>query len=241
MPRIRSLKPEFFKDEDLATLPIATRYFFEGLWCCADKAGRLEDRPRYLKVEIFPYDDVDVESMLQQLAQPNVQDRPKKQFIKRYEVEGKRYIQILEFNKHQAPHHTEKESTIPQLHGELTVPLACANSNSRDCAESLYESLYNKHTAHGEHSNGESTVNQSKNFDAFWAAYPKRKNRGRAEKAFKKLKPDDGLMEEIIKAINQAKKSPQWVKDNGQFIPYPETWLNAKGWLDEYEVPKESW
>jgi len=242
MPRIRSLKPEFFKDEDLATLPIATRYFFEGLWCCADKAGRLEDRPKYLKVEIFPYDDEqDVESMIQQLEHPNIPERPNKQFIQRYEVDGRKYIQILEFSKHQSPHHTEKESTIPVAHGEQTVTLSCANSNSRDCAESLYESLYNKHTAQAEHSNGELTVNHSKRFDEFWAAYPKRKNRGRAEKAFNKLRPDDVLMAEIIQAISLAKKTPQWTKENGQFIPYPEKWLNAKGWLDEYEATKETW
>jgi len=179
--------------------------------------------------------------MIQQLEHPNIPERPNKQFIQRYEVDGRKYIQILEFSKHQSPHHTEKESTIPVAHGEQTVTLSCANSNSRDCAESLYESLYNKHTAQAEHSNGELTVNHSKRFDEFWAAYPKRKNRGRAEKAFNKLRPDDVLMAEIIQAISLAKKTPQWTKENGQFIPYPEKWLNAKGWLDEYEATKETW
>jgi len=49
MARIRSLKPDFFKDEDLAVLPFEARLLFEGLWCYADKEGRLEDRPKYLK------------------------------------------------------------------------------------------------------------------------------------------------------------------------------------------------
>lgn len=110
MPRIRYLKPDFFKDEDLAKLPYETRLFFEGLWCFADKAGRLEDRPERLKAEIFPYDSIDVKKCLEQLAQ-------KKQgsgqpFINRYSVNGQQYIQILNWF-HQKPHHTEKESTIP--------------------------------------------------------------------------------------------------------------------------------
>ena len=52
MARIRSLKPEFFKDEDLALLPFEARILYSGLWCYADREGRLEDRPKYLKADI---------------------------------------------------------------------------------------------------------------------------------------------------------------------------------------------
>jgi hypothetical protein len=121
MARIRGIKPEFFKDEDLACLPIEARLFFIGLWCFADKSGRLEDRPKYLKVEIFPYDNYDVENLLQILADPKITDRPNKVFIRRYEVNGRKYIDIPEFSKHQGIHHTERESTIPEFNGYLTV------------------------------------------------------------------------------------------------------------------------
>jgi hypothetical protein len=73
-----------------------------------------------------------------------------------------------------------------------------------------------------------------KNFEIFWQAYPKKRNKGQAEKAFKKAAPDEQLMAEILTAIERAKKSAQWLKDNGQFIPYPATWLNARGWEDEF-------
>ncbi|MCJ7828729.1 MAG: hypothetical protein MUP81_03190 [Dehalococcoidia bacterium] len=110
MARIRYLKPDFFKDEDLAKLPYETRLFFAGLWGQADKAGRLQDRSERLKVEIFPYDAVDVEKCLQQLSlNKATSGQP---FINRYSVNGQKYIQILNWY-HQKPHHTEKESTIP--------------------------------------------------------------------------------------------------------------------------------
>lgn len=111
MARIRYLKPDFFKDEDLAKLPVETRLFFAGLWCLADRAGRLEDRPGRLKIEIFPYDDIDVERCLQQLAEPKKNSG--QPFINRYQTDKQRYIQIINWNKHQRPHHTEKESQIP--------------------------------------------------------------------------------------------------------------------------------
>ena len=103
MPRIRYLKPDFFKDEDIATLPFECRLFYEGLWVFADKAGRLEDRPARLKAEIFPYDNVDAEKCLDLLSKPK--SGSGQPFINRYATEGQRFIQINTFLKHQRPHH----------------------------------------------------------------------------------------------------------------------------------------
>ena len=121
MPRRRSLSPEFFKDEDLACLPFEARLLFQGLWCYADRAGRLEDRPKYLKAELFPYDKVDVEKLITLLASPQCTDRPTKVFIRRYAVDDRNYLEIPEFTKHQTPHHTEHKSRIPEFNGSLTV------------------------------------------------------------------------------------------------------------------------
>ncbi len=70
-------------------------------------------------------------------------------------------------------------------------------------------------------------------FDWFWSAYPKKKSKGQAEKIWSKLNPDSELVEKILSALDTAKRSNDWMKDGGQFIPYPSTWLNAKGWEDE--------
>lgn len=105
MARIRSLKPSFFKNEDLAALTPWHRLCFQGLWCHADRDGRLEDRPRRLKAEIFPYDEIDVEPLLSGLADAG--------FIVRYEAEGSKYISIPTFTKHQIPKRDERRSTIP--------------------------------------------------------------------------------------------------------------------------------
>jgi len=116
MARIRYIKPDFFDDEDLAELPCEIRLFFAGLWCYADKAGRLEDRPLKLKVKIMPYSpDFDAEKALQILSQHKKHSPDKSPFIVRYEVENNKYIQILKWEKHQKPHHTEAESVIPPM------------------------------------------------------------------------------------------------------------------------------
>ena len=83
--------------------------------------------------------------------------------------------------------------------------------------------------------NPNSTEQLSNQFDAFWQAYPKKKSKGQAEKAFVKINPDEQFLATMLAAIEQAKKSGDWLKEDGKYIPYPATWLNAKGWEDEYK------
>lgn len=76
-------------------------------------------------------------------------------------------------------------------------------------------------------------------FATFWAAYPKKKSKGQALSAWKKLKPDSSLQALILKAVEAQKRSPDWQKDKGQFIPYPATWLNAMAWEDEVSTEQK--
>jgi hypothetical protein len=69
-------------------------------------------------------------------------------------------------------------------------------------------------------------------FEQFWEAYPKKRSKGQAEKAWEKINPDDELLQTILNAVEGAAQGADWLKNNGQFIPHPATWLNAKGWLD---------
>ncbi len=50
------------------------------------------------------------------------------------------------------------------------------------------------------------------------------------------MKPDEGLFQTIMTAIERQKQSEQWIRDNGQYIPMPSTWLNQRRWNDEMEI-----
>jgi hypothetical protein len=73
----------------------------------------------------------------------------------------------------------------------------------------------------------------SSRFAQFWDAYPKKKAKGDAEKAFKALKVSEIMLEIMLAAIALQRMSTDWTKDRGQFIPHPATWLRAKRWDDE--------
>jgi uncharacterized protein YdaU (DUF1376 family) len=73
-------------------------------------------------------------------------------------------------------------------------------------------------------------------FVIFYKAYPKKKAKGAALRAWNKIPNACELLPEMLSAIEQQKKSPGWLKDNGQFIPHPATWLHDQGWLDEIDI-----
>lgn len=106
----------------LADLSPLHRLFFVALWTQADKAGRLEDDTKKIKVTCLPYDDCDVNQILDDLQ--SHADR----LIIRYVVDEKKYIQINGFELHQRPHHTERASVIPPLNNRHKT----VNSRLRD-------------------------------------------------------------------------------------------------------------
>ncbi|MFW9088239.1 DnaT-like ssDNA-binding domain-containing protein [Pseudomonas sp. P2758] len=113
MARARNIKPGLFSNELLVELPAFDRLAFIGLWCLADREGRLEDRVKRIKIELFPCDDYDVDAGLSRLAAAG--------FISRYQAAGQSVIEIVNFQKHQSPHGSEKDGTLPDINGYLTV------------------------------------------------------------------------------------------------------------------------
>lgn len=103
--RARNIKPGFWKNEELVELPFETRLLFIGLWNLADREGRIENRPKRIKIEIFPADDVDIAQGITRLSEAGL--------VKVYQARGKNCIEVVNFKKHQNPHHREAPSDLP--------------------------------------------------------------------------------------------------------------------------------
>ena len=183
MARARNFKPGFFRDAALVELPVETRLLFPGLWTLADRAGRLEDKPKQIKMEIYPADNFDVDVMLIQLQTAGL--------IIRYEVDGKRFIQIKNFLKHQNPHRDEKESEIPEPleHCASTVQAQCEHGVNRastynlspDCLNLVAESNQPKVKTRAAAKVLEPYPDE---FEESWNSYPRTKDASKRD-AFK--------------------------------------------------------
>ena len=259
MSRTRAIKPSFFDNERLGELAPLARLLFIGLWCEADRAGRLEDRPKRLRKTLLGYDNVtddDVDDMLAELQ--------KADFIQRYQVDSNYYIAVINFIKHQNPHPKEKPSVIPTpperqiisaaqgndevvplhgkdvpLHGkymarqEQEMPLSIPSVIYSFCTPPTPPTSDDEELTKAGRAKKEPRSSQKDEFNTFWAACPKKVGKGAAEAAWRKLKPDATLTATILAAVERSKQSRQWLRDGGQYIPNPATWLNQRRWEDE--------
>lgn len=117
MPRIRSIKPDFFKSEDVSALPLRARLTWIGLWTHCDDHGRYKDSARLIKGDIWSLDDVSLRDIDEDLAGLEAERR-----IARYEVDGKRFLAIVNWHAHQAINRPSK----PRYPGP-PVPLGSAD------------------------------------------------------------------------------------------------------------------
>jgi hypothetical protein len=248
MPRARNIKPGFFKNEELVEIPFEYRLLFVGLWMLADRAGRMEDRPKRIKMEVFPADEVDIDAGLNVLQARG--------FLIRYEVNGGRYIQVLNFEKHQSPHVKESPSLLPAPDEHQTSPVQAPDQPDINPPDSLNPSSLNPSSLNPSSLNpsslnpdvliAESLQNPSsaaptepgpkreplaEGFAEFWDAYPKKVEKKAALAAWK-AKKLNGHAQEVIDHVRQrATQDKSWLDG---FVPSPKRFIRDERWKDEY-------
>ena len=114
-----------------------------------------------------------------------------------------------------------EKNELLQMYDKSTTDLSNIKDRDKDIIKDIDNNIY------------------TQNFEKFWKAYPKKRDKGNAEKWFKKHKPSEKLTNIMIEKIERFKDTQDWKKQDGQFIPYPTTWLNAKMWEDEFKTDSE--
>lgn len=206
--RARNIKPGFWKNEELAEIPYEARLLFIGLWAMADREGRLEDRPKRIRAEIFPFDSINVEKLLDVITL--------RDFILRYTINEKPYIQIINFNKHQNPHPHEARSTIP--------PCNDIKRNVMLNPSSLNPDTMNPDTPRRD---------MAREFDLVWASYPKRIGKKAAERFYRasvKTPEDAELLGLAMRNYLRSERVKAGYVQNGS------TWFN--NWRDWIRDPE---
>ena len=113
--RIRTIKPEFWRSEDIAALSIEDRLLFIGLWSYVEDNGVGRDEPQLIQCDLYPLDTFTEASVrthggLMRLSQQGL--------ITRFEgPDGRRYLQINSWDKHQKINRPSKPR-FPQYNAE---------------------------------------------------------------------------------------------------------------------------
>jgi hypothetical protein len=104
------------------------------------------------------------------------------------------------------------------------------------CATALRERAQNAHSVDEPKDSKDRAGDMPKQmqalFDTFWKAYPKKRNKGDARKAWKQIQPSSELLTKMLSALERAKTCDGWIEEGGRYIPYPASWLRAEGWED---------
>lgn len=226
MPRARNIKPAFFKNEDLVELPFETRLLFVGLWTLADRAGKLEDRPKRIKMEVYPADNVDVDAGLDELNDAGL--------IVRYRVNDQQLILIPKFTDHQNPHKNEAPSVLPDPDsGNYASSTVQAPEQDAPRPEALG---LNPDSLNPESSkNHRSSATAPDRFADFWSVYPKKVKKQDARKKWKARKLDAKADQIIADVQTRTAKDGRWLDG---FVPDPTTYINGSRWEDALEPPR---
>ena len=149
--------------------------------------------------------------------------------IQRYGADGGLFLQVACFDEHQPGLNKAKrtKSKFPE-----------PPSISREPREIPSQGKGREGKGSEEEDNGRELrdAQEQPAFEVFWDAYPRKVGKPKAESAFRKVNPSGPVLEAMLVAIVTQKRSAQWTRDGGEFIPHPATWLNQRRWEDE--LPK---
>ncbi len=232
--RIRSIKPEFWRSDDIASLDWETRLLFIGLWSYVDDNGVGRDEERLLRADLFPLED-DPRETLATISR-GLQELSRRGLILRYEVEKRRFLEIESWARHQRIDKPNKERypRFDRDRGTLAEP-------SRDTRETLApgtEEQGNRGTGdQGAGSSAPSPRDISSAFDAAWTHWPKKVEKKASLEKFKqaiKKLPLPELVEHITVFGQRYAETT-----DRQFVPALDAWLNGERWTDELpEAPR---
>jgi hypothetical protein len=227
--RIRSIKPEFWRSDDIASLSWADRLLFIGLWSYVDDNGVGRDVDKLIVADLFPLED-DPRDTLATVSR-GLSNLSAAGLIERYDVDRKPYLHIASWDNHQRIDKPNK-ARYPLPTCGNAVPRDTPATPSRDTldipAPGAVEQRNRGTREQGRQTRRTQPASEDVEFDLFWAAYPRRDAKGTARAAWAKAvrKADPTA---IITAAQSYADDPN--REPG-FTALPASWLNAERWED---------
>lgn len=238
MARIRSLKPEFWSDQKLARmLSRDARMLYLGLWNLADEHARCMGDPRWIKGQVFPYEDDLTPERVGELLDELVRARR----AHRYIIDADVYLYLPRLADHQRLEPDKVPSRLPEpdpcsdLHTQVRADKSAPDSDESALARAFAGS---REQVAGSKGQGKTSSPAPSAADAefaeFWTAYPRKVGKGHARKVWDRIaKATRGAVIEGARRVAADPNLP-----GREFIPHPATWLTRTGWEDEPFPPR---
>lgn len=243
--RIRTVKPDFWKSEDVAELSWDARLVWIGLWNYVEDNGVGKSSPQLITGELFSLDEGPVATLarvIRALDELSARGR-----IIRYEWRDVKLLYVVGFDSHQRIDRPSKghgwpaPSTIPGPPASSVDLLDEDSTNARrglDAVVVVGVVEGEKHwSANADHTQPEVVrIDLNACFEEFWEVYPRKVARVAAKasygRAVRRAKP-----ETILAAAARYRDDPN---RTAQYTAHPTTWLNQGRWDDEPQPERVS-
>lgn len=237
--RMRTIKPEFWRDEKIKQQTREHRLLLAGLYSYVDDNGVGLDDYRQIAADLFALEDDPVE--VREFVREGLARLSRGFLITRYTVCGVAYLYINEWpelqkidkpNKPRYPLPSNEAASVSCDNKDIRETLARDSRDPREGPSPGTGEQGNRGTGEEKTRSSEMSKSEPDRFDEFWSAYPKRVGKQAAIKAWRnaiKLASPDT----IIAGAQRYAESRRG--EDPKFTAHPSTWLNAGRWDDEQQ------
>ena len=228
----RLIKESICASESIDNLSPFQETFFYRLIVNCDDFGRMDARLDILASKLYPLRRTMPTGKIKDALQALVKER----MVDTYEVNGKPYLQLINWNKYQQIRAKKSKYPAPDTNGKQMISddIKCPRNPIQ--SESNTESESNTNTIQARAREDE----RNDGFTRFWDAYP-RKNGGDIQQAFMEylhVTRDLGVdPETLIAAVEEQKK--KITPESMRYVPGAEKWLKNRGWMEKQPEPEK--
>jgi len=244
--RIRSIKPEYWRSEDISQLTVEDRLLFIGMWSYVDDNGVGIDRLATVAADLFAGDiERDASETFARVSR-GLQNLSGAGLIARYEVDGKRFLHVTNWASHQRidkpnkaryPLPTSNNAVFPEVSRE------CRETHAPGAGEQRNRGTEEQRNSKKENTTTATRSAYSEEFESWWSLYYRETKpaAGSKKKASVEYKKATRQMshDELMAALSYYFTSKRKERASGTFSsqpPHAERWLRDERWTD-YGAP----
>lgn len=204
------------------------RLTYLGTITLGDDDGRLKGDPRFLKSQIWPYDEELKSSDIKKLIEEIVTNK----LLVKYTIDEEEYLYHPKWEKYQHIREDRRQnSRIPPPEFDFS-PVTTKRQPKDNHVPTMKSPRVDKIRV--EKSREDIHAHEKDQaFASFWGMYPKKIGKKAAWKAWQKVDYTPDMAVIIAKSLQDARNSPGWQNDKGRYIPHASTWINGERWNDE--------
>jgi hypothetical protein len=246
--RIRSIKPEFWRSDDVAALTPEDRLLFLGLWSYVDDNGVGRDSVAIIAADLFAHDlEADAIETFARVSR-GLASIAERSMILRYDVEGRSFLYVTGWSHQKIDHPGKGRYPFPngevgQVFSPTSEDLATYSRAARDILAPVTGEQGNRGTGEQESSDEDSARANSKakivitkgEWRQWWDAYPRHVAEDKAGEAYRKARTK-ASREELLAGAVRFRDDPNREQ---AFTPHPTTWLNQGRWKDDPLPPRD--